>query len=1072
MPTSRDVFRLVGLRSADPTNTLSPVDMVESSRRPTLPDLGPLWSNRAALAKAVDKLVFLRAAELPVRVPWLTSAGLIEADPAAIPPRVSRPGSSMETSQYVRTAEFADSFATVTASWLVLRALRRCRRPYPAELLEVHELLLKAGIVLQRGAIDARPPLAQLADVVLVVPERWWPASEARPGTGATTDTTAGSAFVAPESAPGAALGPIGEAELGDTTFAVRPEALMAGLSTRAPTAEGLREIALSARVIADRRGASGGQLPIDDAFVKELTARLSPGAENELLSLLGGPGAARTVGDLVTGADTAADARVVTANRLCSRVQLYESEHGTVLPPPGQPAPGPRPAIRALGWGDLFVVREELVGYEAREISHIENVLAGESFSKDYDRRFEAVELTETESLLETEIERELVTTDRFELHTSTGETLHEAASLAIGVTTSGKYGVTQVDTSTDIALSQTSDESTTQTLSTVRDVMSRSVQRTLERVRQLRRRTVTESIRDRAQRAVENTVTGAGPNPVPRSAVYLWLEKIHRLQLHRYGTRLMIEFTIPEPGLSLIEAGQPVVGRNRKPLPLEIGPGDIDETNYLCLTERYGARGVNPPPPHSLAIGDTFVGTVDREAAEGDFVVGRHLPVPAGYIPISGRWAATGRGQKKDTVDNFLRSDTYDVNEDWIHAYIAIAGQDVVDTVVDLRGKPTFEGLPSFSGGFELEAPIVTDDTGLPITVRVSRASHIVGAVNVSLTCARSGSLMNAWRLDTYQKILDAHEEMEADYRRDVALSRNEEESARQQFGARPMMANRALEREELRKWSIALMRCRGFDDFDAIASMGDEQGLDPVAADAQAPIVRFFEQSFEWSQMSYMLHPYFWGRTESWRPRRAISVPNDPTHEAFLRAGSARVIVPVAPGNEARVLRYLSAPLTLPEWVSSAVTSPLDAPTQRIAPDALDLATLSESDVEDLKFPSLWLELLQYHKPEVLRGAGRLSVTSASADMKLVGMAERVSARDIGRELYIAGEVYTITALRGGGLETDEFTVDRPYPGATGEVEYAIGSIAVGEPWTVRLPTTLVTLADNRAALKALF
>lgn len=1071
MPTSRDVFRLVGLRSADPTNTLSPVDMIEPSRRPTLPDLGPFWSNRVTLAKAVDKLVFLPAAELPVRVPWLTTAGLVEADPAAIPPRVSRPGSSMETSQYVRTAEFADSFATVTASWLVLRALRRCRRPYPAELLEVHELLLTAGIVLKRGVLDAGPPLAQLSDVVLVVPERWWPASYARPGTGATTETATATEFVARESAPGAALGPI-EAKLGDTSFAVRPEALMAGLSTRAPTVEELREIALSARVVADRRGASGGQLPIDDAFVKELTARLSPGAKNELVILLGGPGEARTVGDLVTGADAAADAGAVAANRLCSSLQLYESEHGTVLPPPGQPAPGPRPAIRALGWGDLFVVREELVGYEAREISHIENVLAGESFSKDYDRRFEGVELTETESLLETEIERELVTTDRFELHTSTGETLHEAASLAIGVTTSGKYGVTQVDTSTDIALSQTSDESTTQTLSTVRDVMSKSVQRTLERVRQLRRRTVTESVRDRAQRAVENTVTGAGPNPVPRSAVYLWLEKIHRLQLHRYGTRLMIEFTIPEPGLSMIEASQPVVGRYRKPLPLQIGPGDIDETNYLCLTKHYGARGVNPPPPHSLAMGDTFVGTVDRESAEGDFVFGRHLPVPAGYIPISGRWAATGRGQQRDWVDaTWPRSNYHEVNDDAIHAYIAISGQGVVDTVVDLQGSQISGGLPSFSGGFELESPIVTDEKGVPVTVRVSRASHTIGAVNVSLTCVRSGSLMNAWRLETYQKILDAHEEVEADYRRDVALSRNEEESARQQFGARPMMANRALEREELRKWSIALMRSRPFE-FDAIASMGVEQGLDPVAADSQAPIVRFFEQSFEWSQMSYMLHPYFWGRTESWRVRRGISVPNDPTHEAFLRAGSARVIVPVTPGNEARVLRYLSAPLTLPEWVSGADTSPLDAPTQRIAPDALDLATLLESDVEDLKFASLWLELLQDHKPEVLRGAGRLSVTSASADIKLVGMAERVSARDIGRELYIAGEVYSITALRGGGLETDEFTVDRPYPGATGEVDYAIGSIAVGEPWTVRLPTTLVTLADNRAALKALF
>ena len=33
----------------------------------------------------------------------------------------------------------------------------------------------------------------------------------------------------------------------------------------------------------------------------------------------------------------------------------------------------------RPIGIGDLQVVRQELIGYEVRDISHIENVLEGE---------------------------------------------------------------------------------------------------------------------------------------------------------------------------------------------------------------------------------------------------------------------------------------------------------------------------------------------------------------------------------------------------------------------------------------------------------------------------------------------------------------------------------------------------------------------------------------------------------------------------------------------------------------------------------------------------------------------
>ena len=111
--------------------------------------------------------------------------------------------------------------------------------------------------------------------------------------------------------------------------------------------------------------------------------------------------------------------------------------------------------------------------------------------------------------------------------------------------------------------------------------------------------------------------------------------------------------------------------------------------------------------------------------------------------------------------------------------------------------------------------------------------------------------------------------------------------------------------MERDELQKWAIKLMRVGPYK-FDAVVLEDGTQEIDPAAADDQAPIVRFFEDCFEWDQMTYLLQPYFWARKASWTPRQRISVPADPRHEAFLKAGSARVIVPLTPGYEGLVSR----------------------------------------------------------------------------------------------------------------------------------------------------------------------
>jgi hypothetical protein len=68
-----------------------------------------------------------------------------------------------------------------------------------------------------------------------------------------------------------------------------------------------------------------------------------------------------------------------------------------------------------------------------------------------------------------------------------------------------------------------------------------------------------------------------------------------------------------------------------------------------------------------------------------------------------------------------------------------------------------------------------------------------------------------------------------------------------------------------------------------------------------------IEFFEEAFEWENIQYLCYPYYWGRKAYWYDRVLQQDP-DPTFAEFLRAGAARVVVPVRPGWEQVVIYYL--------------------------------------------------------------------------------------------------------------------------------------------------------------------
>jgi hypothetical protein len=70
----------------------------------------------------------------------------------------------------------------------------------------------------------------------------------------------------------------------------------------------------------------------------------------------------------------------------------------------------------------------------------------------------------------------------------------------------------------------------------------------------------------------------------------------------------------------------------------------------------------------------------------------------------------------------------------------------------------------------------------------------------------------------------------------------------------------------------------------------------------------LVKFLQQAIEWENMLYVLYPYFWVEdSQLLNLKRELDHP-DPIHRAFLKAGAARVVVPIRPGFEDAFLAYL--------------------------------------------------------------------------------------------------------------------------------------------------------------------
>lgn len=518
---------------------------------------------------------------------------------------------------------------------------------------------------------------------------------------------------------------------------------------------------------------------------------------------------------------------------------------------------------IRPVGIGDLLMVKEHVLRYEGGDLAHVENVLKSEHMSRDTRRleRSETVVFHEAETTREEQ--RDTQTTERFSLKRETSDTIKSDSELKAGIAVSAKYGpFIEVKANADFS-TKTAKESTSKLASEFsKDVVARSVAKLTERVLDRRSTTTINEFEEKYSHGFDNT---SGSDHV--TGYYQWVDKVMQAQVYNYGTRLLFDVTVPEPGTHFILAQAKAGDEGRaleKPEPFELEAGALNSKNYRTWARKYDAVGLEPPPP----LEKTISKEIAVSSGSGTPIIGSEkLQIEPGY---RAKYA-------------FVRERRW-----------------------EFPGGVTFyivgveEVSSSFNPGyFDLNG----EETGAIAVAYFAKNVETLIA-NIEIFCEVTFA-WEQWQLKTHAAILQAYL---------VKLRNYEQALAQAQAAAGVVVAGRnpgfnaQLIARELRKQCLTMITGQHFTAFGAL-QLTPEDYAQPnlAAAEKQMPYVRFFEQAFEWEHLVYFFYPYFWGWKKGWKNRILLD-DTDPAFGDFLRAGAARIVFPVRPGFEEAVTHYL--------------------------------------------------------------------------------------------------------------------------------------------------------------------
>ena len=464
-------------------------------------------------------------------------------------------------------------------------------------------------------------------------------------------------------------------------------------------------------------------------------------------------------------------------------------------------------------------------------------------------------------------------------------------ARALNFSSSVSGGFG--PISTSVSLGLTSSAED---------RIALKRTMQRVFEVTEKASSRTRQEhkiSVKLETKKGVEDssfrTITNPSDDKTMRVDYYRMMRK-WRTDLFRYGLRLTFDVAIPTPGARLW-----ALHRRLRELDLAIGQ------------------------PFSFALMPTELTDADWPAKAAQYGVALSPPLSP-TIPLTQTKNMTASGGGNETFV-FMPPENY-------HLSLEVAGHAM------WHGPHT--GMPPmmFPPNVQVQstAPTSTLAGGGTFTFKghgfgskkqavfpVMYGSSTI-LIDVTMGADRDPVAFAAWQNASWAAL------------RDAALAAHQANAARLQaerdllwmaLAGKDTLTLRRLEREELIRQTLYWLIGIEFDPAPGEVSKVVKKIIDIEQHDAAdesiqavfkrllqnewataagfGDLVKFLHQAVEWENLLYFLYPYFWGSDDVGRERMLFEHP-DPNHREFLRAGYARVVVPVRPGFEQSFTEFI--------------------------------------------------------------------------------------------------------------------------------------------------------------------
>jgi type II secretion system protein G len=524
---------------------------------------------------------------------------------------------------------------------------------------------------------------------------------------------------------------------------------------------------------------------------------------------------------------------------------------------------------------------------------------------------------------------------TEKSELAESTESQTKHSQQLGFSASLSGSYGFVTFATNASANISDSVDTSSKQSRKAAKEVTSKASSRS--------RKEHKVTIQVSSTTGTEETSTRTLTNPSTTDTLridYFSMMRKWRVRLIQYGLRLTYDLAIPEPGATLRKLHAELASINQQlegSFNFALDPSAITDQSYQNLNVAWGVA-IEPPPDPTWSpppFSQTLQSSKDASVAQTlEFDVKEGYAISALTVGGYGSPSDNGKG--------------YSI-------YIAVPPSGVHLSVPENQLVD-----PSNPGSATLTPKDVwffTDDSNqrdVPVNAFDGQMGHVSipfmqdymssGILYASVQGTRTNEAFVAWQQRVWQTIHDAARD--AYYTQVQALNQRRDALKAQLEGVDTL----TLRREELEEVMKGVLRWLLGPDFDFmpqdVASLftiytcpmhpeiqqpspgkcpkcgrqlelligqsftGNELGLNPDGWNTMfiyGEMVKFIQQAIEWENLLYMVYPYFWDVPTAWDFARTLEHP-DSTREAFLRAGSARVVLTIRPGYEEAFISFV--------------------------------------------------------------------------------------------------------------------------------------------------------------------